>query len=171
MVDDNEFNLKILSSFCRKKLYDHLGARDGREAYEAYVSAHAAGRPFTFCAMDLQMPECDGLEATRLIRQYEKEHGLQPCHVHMSECLNTTGKARIQATHWLQLGVPAVLVLLPRRVSFRRLTRLSCLSTVTGQSGEDDRKASMAVGCDGFHVKPVRMKQLDDLVSLHFRSE
>jgi CheY-like chemotaxis protein len=45
------------------------------------------------------------------------------------------------------------------------------LSAVTGQSGEDDRKASMAVGCDGFHVKPVRMKQLDDLVSLHFHNE
>lgn len=147
VVDDNEFNLKILSSFCRKKLYDHFGARDGREAYETYVREHAAGRPFTFCAMDLQMPECDGLESTRLIRQYEKEHGLRPCHIYMSE--------------WLVLFQRGVIS--PTDEPF--------LSAVTGQSGEDDRKASMAVGCDGFHVKPVRMKQLDDLVSLHFHNE
>lgn len=85
LVDDNEFNLKILENFCRKQKYKSIGARDGTEAFETYVREHEAGRPLTFCAMDLQMPRCGGVESTRLIRQYEKEHGMKPCVIYMSE--------------------------------------------------------------------------------------
>ena len=85
LVDDNEFNLKILENFCRKQKYESIGARDGTEAFETYKRAHKAGRPLTFCAMDLQMPRCGGVESTRLIRQYEKEQGMRPCVIYMSE--------------------------------------------------------------------------------------
>ncbi|MEA5114964.1 MAG: ATP-binding protein [Geobacteraceae bacterium] len=70
VAEDNVVNQEI----CRAIL-DHLGCRvhvvsNGREA----VDAVAQGR-YDLVFMDYQMPEMDGVEATRLIREREKEAG------------------------------------------------------------------------------------------------
>ena len=88
-MDDNDFNLKILQTFCKKRGYDYAIAMDGQEAYERYVEASTACKPFTFCVMDLQMPKCTGDTSTRMIREYEAAQGLQQCLVYM-------GKYRLQ---------------------------------------------------------------------------
>ena len=84
-MDDNDFNLSILQAYCRKRAYDEVSARDGGEAYENYVKAHRSGQTITFVAMDLQMPHCDGVQSTRMIREYEKQEDLPHCPIHMSE--------------------------------------------------------------------------------------
>ncbi len=43
-------------------------AHDGEEAIEKVLAALDAGRPYELLLMDLDMPECDGREAARVIR-------------------------------------------------------------------------------------------------------
>ncbi|MBN2448047.1 MAG: response regulator, partial [Phycisphaerae bacterium] len=41
---------------------------NGRLAIEAALAAYDTGRPFDVVLMDMQMPEIDGLQATRILR-------------------------------------------------------------------------------------------------------
>ncbi|KAI8635571.1 hypothetical protein F5Y19DRAFT_469447 [Xylariaceae sp. FL1651] len=83
LVDDNSINLQILQMFCHKRRIPYATAEDGIKAIEQYTNAAKADDPFTLVLMDLQMPHCDGLEATREIRSYEREHGLPRSFVFM----------------------------------------------------------------------------------------
>ena len=74
----HHFHRRILSTFFKTKNVDYEEACDGAEAFERYKAAHSAGRPFFLFATDVQMPVCDGIECSRLIRAYEAQHGLEP---------------------------------------------------------------------------------------------
>jgi len=67
VADDNAVNLKVACAMLLKLGYDILTATDGREAVEAVAHAGVAGRRVAAVLMDVNMPEVDGLEATRQI--------------------------------------------------------------------------------------------------------
>jgi signal transduction histidine kinase/DNA-binding response OmpR family regulator/HPt (histidine-containing phosphotransfer) domain-containing protein len=73
IVEDMETNLLTAKALIGKQGYHTDEARNGEQAVQYYKD-----NPCNLILMDCQMPVMDGLEATRLIRIYEKEQGLEP---------------------------------------------------------------------------------------------
>jgi len=79
LVDDNVVNLRIMQMYCSKRGLPYCSATDGLQAIEMFLkhqslSATGEGASIQLILMDLQMPVCDGIEATRQIRLLEKQN-------------------------------------------------------------------------------------------------
>lgn len=68
VADDNAVNLKVACAMLLKLGYEVRTATDGREAVEAVAAAAAGGLKLGAILMDVNMPEVDGLQATRQIQ-------------------------------------------------------------------------------------------------------
>ncbi len=68
VADDNAVNLKVASAMLMKLGYDVQMVVDGKEAVEAVAKAHSSERRFGAILMDLNMPDVDGIQATRQIQ-------------------------------------------------------------------------------------------------------
>ena len=69
VAEDNDINYLVLSKMLKKLGHSFVRAENGKEALETYHS-HSN---FDLILMDMQMPIMDGIEATKLIREMDKD--------------------------------------------------------------------------------------------------
>ncbi|MFA4950793.1 response regulator [Brevundimonas sp.] len=70
-ADDHAINRQVVAMILEPLGVDLTLAHNGREALDTLTTS-----AFDVVLMDVQMPEMDGLTATRLLREYEAARGL-----------------------------------------------------------------------------------------------
>jgi CheY-like chemotaxis protein len=72
IAEDNVINQTLCRAILKKKGYQSITANNGVEAVDKFVPGK-----FDFILMDIAMPEMNGIEATKLIRNKEQEEGIE----------------------------------------------------------------------------------------------
>ena len=99
VAEDNPFNRKMAEMMLTRSGFEVELAGTGQEAVDKYT---ADPDRFHFILMDIQMPEMDGVAATRTIR----ERGDAPTFRRLEA--GTTPAGSRHHTRWLQAGTPAL---------------------------------------------------------------
>lgn len=166
-VDDNPINLRLLRTFVNKLGHTHVLARTGLEALNAYKASctsaphpspavlpadapsqastsidtiPAASSHIDVILMDINMPEMDGLEATRQIRAHERDMGLPPVTI-----IALTGLASAEAQQEAHASGVNLFLIKPVRLAELEVV---LKGVVTGKE-EDVKEEESSAGVEG----------------------
>jgi PAS domain S-box-containing protein len=103
VVDDHEINRRLLDEQLKAWCVDHDCASSGTEALGKLRAARAAGRPFQIAVLDNLMPEMDGKELGRIIRN-------DPALKDTALVMLTSGSQRAEARQFIEAGFAAFLL-------------------------------------------------------------
>ena len=76
LIVEDEITSRVMLREILKRYGPPHVAMNGREAVEAVRAALRAGDPYNLICLDIMMPEMDGQQALKLIRQMEDEAGV-----------------------------------------------------------------------------------------------
>jgi len=100
LVDDNRLNMRLLETFMKKHGHKHFTATNGLEAVnlvkDLYKEMEGPPPPPLVILMDITMPVMDGFEATRQVRAYERNRGIEPATIIALTAMNSA-EARQEA--------------------------------------------------------------------------
>ncbi|KAI1207802.1 uncharacterized protein F4807DRAFT_433389 [Annulohypoxylon truncatum] len=132
LVDDNAINLKLLVTFMSKIELPYVEAMNGLEAVTKFKDTTDKQR-FDFVLMDVQMPVMDGLEATRQIREFERQKRAAGKAVTSANIIAITGVGNEDMRK--EAMVAGVSQFLTKPIKFKALQQILLEQSAIGQGG------------------------------------
>jgi two-component system chemotaxis response regulator CheY len=77
LIVEDDFTARKLMQVYLSDMGESFIAVNGKEAVKVVKNAIEKKEPFDLICMDIMMPEMDGIEAVEIIRQTEKENGIE----------------------------------------------------------------------------------------------
>ncbi len=78
LIVDDDFAIRKILSIWFRAYGESSFAANGRQALDAVINSYTEDKPYDLICLDVMMPEMNGIDALKAIRQYEDEHGVDP---------------------------------------------------------------------------------------------
>ena len=132
VAEDNPINQKLVKILLEKAGYSLRIAENGREALEFYMKSPG---DYDIVFMDIQMPEMNGIDATKAIREWEAKT--------VAETDSTAGSSKADGRH-MPKGIPIV--------------------AVTANAMREDRETCLKAGMNDYLAKPIKRELVYEVI-------